>query len=192
LLEGKTVNLRIVEKEELKLFTEYLNDPKLGSGYMPILQQSKATIDEKYGSLPQEEKWFFIEKRDGTRIGWISHSLVGGRMTIEYAIIPSARSSGYGTEAIMIMVDYLFLSRDITRIQAETLTRNLASQGALETAGFTKEGIKRKSSFVRGRWQNDVLYSILRDEWKEPKILEKTTSKGKDYKQRAHACNGEV
>ena len=192
MLEGKTINLRIVEKEELKLFTEYLNDPKLGSGYMPILQQSKATIDEKYGSLPQEEKWFFIEKRDGTRIGWISHSLVGGRMTIEYAIIPSARSSGYGTEAIMIMVDYLFLSRDITRIQAETLTRNLASQGALETAGFTKEGIKRKSSFVRGRWQNDVLYSILRDEWKEPKILEKTTSKGKDYKQRAHACNGEV
>jgi len=192
LLEGKTINLRIVEKEELKLFTEYLNDPKLGSGYMPILQQSKATIEEKYGSLPQEEKWFFIEKRDGKRIGWISHSLVGGRMTIEYAIIPSARSSGYGTEAIMIMVDYLFLSRDITRIQAETLTRNLASQGALETAGFTKEGIKRKSSFVRGRWQNDVLYSILRDEWKEPKILEKTTSKGKDYKQRAHACNGEV
>ena len=192
MLEGKTINLRIVEKEELKLFTEYLNDPKLGSGYMPILQQSKATIEEKYGSLPQEEKWFFIEKRDGKRIGWISHSLVGGRMTIEYAIIPSARSSGYGTEAIMIMVDYLFLSRDITRIQAETLTRNLASQGALETAGFTKEGIKRKSSFVRGRWQNDVLYSILRDEWKEPKILEKTTSKGKDYKQRAHACNGEV
>jgi len=192
LLGGKAVNLRIVEKEELKLFIEYLNDPKLGSGYMPILQQSKATIEEKYSSLPQEEKWFFIEKRDGKRIGWISHSLVGGCMTIEYAIIPSARSCGYGTEAVMIMVDYLFLSRDITRIQAETLTRNLASQRALETAGFTKEGIKRKSSFVRGRWQNDVLYSILRDEWKKPKILGKTTSKGKDYKQHAHACNDEV
>ena len=173
MLEGKKVSLRVVEREELKLFTDFLNDPDVGSEYMPVLQQSKAKIEEKYDKLPQEEKWFFIEKKDGNRIGWISHSLIDGSMTIEYALIPSRRNKGYCAEAVMIMVDYLFLSKGIIRIKAETLTKNLASQRVLEKAGFTKEGIKKKSSFVRGLWQDDIIYSILREEWKEPKILAK-------------------
>jgi RimJ/RimL family protein N-acetyltransferase len=71
----------------------------------------------------------------------------------------------------MMMVDYLFLSQDITRIQAETHTENSASQRVLEKAGFTREGTKRQASFVRGQWQDDVLFSILREEWKAPKLL---------------------
>ena len=171
MLEGKTVNLRLVEKEYLKPFTDFLNDSDMGSPYMPILQQSEAQIEERYDKLPQEEKWFFVEKKDGDRIGWISHSLVGGSMTIEYALIPTERKKGYGTEAVRIIVDYVFLSKNIERIQAETLVENVASQRALEKAGFTKEAIKRKSSFVRGLWREDILYSILREEWKGPKII---------------------
>jgi RimJ/RimL family protein N-acetyltransferase len=72
------------------------------------------------------------------------------------------------------MVDYLFLSRDIVRIQAHTHVKNAASQRALEKAGFKKEGTIRKGLFARGEWGDWFLYSILREEWKEPKILTKT------------------
>jgi len=44
----------------------------------------------------------------------------------------------------------------------------------LEKAGFQREGIMRKPGFVRGEWIDAYLYSILREEWKEPKILTKT------------------
>jgi diamine N-acetyltransferase len=74
------------------------------------------------------------------------------------------------------MVDYLFLSRDTMRIQACTDTRNLASQKVLEKAGFKKEGTMRKYFFIRGEFRDAYLYSILKEEWKEPKILTKTTS----------------
>jgi RimJ/RimL family protein N-acetyltransferase len=177
LLEGKNVNLKIVEKEDLPLFTQFLNDLEVGGDYMPILQQSRVEIEKKYDKLPPEEKWFFIEKKDGSKIGWISHCLTGGNMTIEYALISSERNKGYCTEAVKIMIDYLFLSKDIVSIQAEALTENSASQRVLEKAGFKKEGITRKSSFVKGDWHDDVLYSILREEWKEPKMLTKTTSR---------------
>ncbi len=60
------------------------------------------------------------------------------------------------------------------RVQAITGVDNFASQRILEKAGFTKEGTIRKSVFIRGVWQDGVLYSILREEWKEPKILTKT------------------
>ena len=75
------------------------------------------------------------------------------------------------------MVDYLFLSKDIVRIQAPTETRNIASQRALEKAGFSKEGIMRKSLYVRGEYRDMYLYSILREEWREPKVLTKAMSK---------------
>ena len=95
-------------------------------------------------------------------------------MEIGYNLIPSERGKGYGTEAVQITVDYLFLSRDIVRIQAITNVRNKASQRVLEKIGFKKEGDSKISS-VRGEWADAYLYSILREEWKEPKILTKTT-----------------
>ncbi len=88
-------------------------------------------------------------------------------------MIPSERGKGYGTEAVRIMVDYLFLSKNIMRIQAETHPENVASHRVLEKARFRREGTIRKSFFSRGVWRDTVLFSILREEWKEPKILAK-------------------
>jgi RimJ/RimL family protein N-acetyltransferase len=74
------------------------------------------------------------------------------------------------------MIDYLFLSKETVRVQACADVRNLTSQKALEKAGFTKEGTIRKFGFLRGGWRDGCLYSILRDEWKEPRILATKTS----------------
>jgi RimJ/RimL family protein N-acetyltransferase len=76
-----------------------------------------------------------------------------------------------------MMVDYLFLSREVMRIQACTDTRNLASQKVLEKAGFKKEGTMRQYLFMRGQHRDACLFSILRGEWKEPKILTKASPK---------------
>jgi len=46
----------------------------------------------------------------------------------------------------------------------------------MRARAFKKEGTVRKSFFMRGEWRDAYLYSILREEWKEPKILTKTTS----------------
>jgi RimJ/RimL family protein N-acetyltransferase len=113
----------------------------------------------------------FIEKKDGTRIGAVIHSLVGKLLEIGYVLIPSERGKGYCTEATQLIVDYLFLSKDIARIQATTHVGNVDSQKVLERAGFKKEGTLRKSNLVRGEWIDMFIFSILREEWKEPKIL---------------------
>jgi RimJ/RimL family protein N-acetyltransferase len=89
--------------------------------------------------------------------------------------LPNERGKGYCSEAVKIMVDYLFLSKDTGRIQAQTDPRNIASQKVLEKVGFKKEGILRRSFFTRGEWRDAYVYSILREEWKEPKILTRTS-----------------
>jgi RimJ/RimL family protein N-acetyltransferase len=44
----------------------------------------------------------------------------------------------------------------------------------LEKTGFKKEGTIRKSLFLRGELGDGYLYSILREERKEPRILART------------------
>ena len=99
-----------------------------------------------------------------------------GWMEIGYSIIPRERGKGYGTEAIQLMVDYLFLVKDIPRIMINTDVQNTASIRAAEKAGFQKEGVIRKGGFTWGRHADCCILGILRIEWKEPKILGKTTS----------------
>lgn len=179
MLKGSFVNLRVVEKEDLTLLTEWANDPEFGGEYEPLSQESQAELEKQYEKLTPKEKWFIIEKKDGSKIGFITHFHVGNVPTIGYTLIPNERNKGYCTEAVKIMVDYLFLSKDIVRIQAETNPRNLASQKVLEKAGFQKEGLVRKSVFIRGKWRDGLLYSILREEWQEPRVLAKTASQSK-------------
>jgi len=176
LLKGKNVNLKVLEKEELALLTEWVNNLEYIGEYTRHLQQSKTEAEKFYDKLTPKEKWFFIEKKDGSKIGFISHFSQEECLGIGYFLIPSERGKGYCAEAVKIMVDYLFLSKDIVRVQAETDVRNVISQKVLEKVGFNKEGTIRKSSFIGGEWRDMFLYSILREEWKEPKILAKVTS----------------
>jgi len=178
LLEGKTVNLRVVEKEDLLLVTEWFNNPELGGEYFSPIQRTRTEMEKSFESSPSEIRRFIIEKKDGTKIGFIQHFNVqnpmGKIVEVGYALVQSERRKGYCSEATTLMVDYLFLSKDIVRVQAYTNVRNVGSQKVLEKVGFKKEGIIRKSGFNRGKWEDECLYSILREEWKEPKILTKT------------------
>jgi ribosomal-protein-alanine N-acetyltransferase len=184
MLKGGNMNLRVMERDDVDFIVECRNSTDYDL-YDPISPQtSKTERMEEFDNPSQlstitETARFIIERKDGEKIGNIRHWLVQPNRTMEigYLIIPSERGKGYGTEGVQIIVDYLFLSRDIPRIQAMTNVENKASHRVLEKAGFKKEGTVRKSAFVRGEWANAYLYSILREEWKEPKILTKTASK---------------
>jgi RimJ/RimL family protein N-acetyltransferase len=169
------VNLRVVEKEDLLLVAEWLDSPGFFN-YAPFPQRSIAEFEKQYDNLPSDSKWFVVEKKGDSKIGFVYHELEGSQIEIGYALLPSERNKGYGTEAITIIVDYLFLTRQIVRIQATTDLRNKASEKVLVKNGFKREGIIRKMEFVRGQWRDEYLYSILREEWKEPKILTRTSA----------------
>jgi ribosomal-protein-alanine N-acetyltransferase len=175
LLEGKLVNLRVIEKADLPSLIEWVNNPQTDEFEPLDPQRSKKEFEDRYDKRGPDEKSFLIEKKDGSRIGSIGHYPRGSMLEIGYSIFPDERGKGYCTEAVQIMVDYLFLSRNIVRVQAHTSIRNKASQRVLEKSGFKKEGTLRKEYFVRGEWLDSCVYGILREEWREPKILTRKT-----------------
>lgn len=87
------------------------------------------------------------------------------RSGIGFWLIPSVQGEGYGTEAVSLLLDYLFRVNPAPAVYAKALPHNEASQGLLESLGFTQEGRARKEAFWEGEYQDVILYSLLREEW---------------------------
>jgi hypothetical protein len=86
---------------------------------MSRVEAEKRIEDTSQSASGVDWTWFVIEKKDGAKIGFIIHFTTqpSGHIEIGYALVPSEKGKGYGTEALQIMVDYLFLTRTIMRIK---------------------------------------------------------------------------
>jgi [ribosomal protein S5]-alanine N-acetyltransferase len=169
-LKGRLVNLDLVEKDDLPLIKKWSNDEEFVGAFEPFDQVSLAELEKQHESRG-EGQWYFIQKKNGTKVGYIAHFKSKDCVGIGYMLLKKERRKGYGSEAVQMIVDYLFLHKSIVRIQAETHPDNKASRRVLEKAGFKFEGLIRKSFFSRGVYRDTAMYSILRGEWKGPKIL---------------------
>jgi RimJ/RimL family protein N-acetyltransferase len=83
---------------------------------------------------------------------------------IGISLLAVERGKGYGKRAQRLLAEYLFAHTKVNRIEAGTEVVNIAEQRALESAGFTREGVLRGACFRRGAWRDMVSYSILRAE----------------------------
>ena len=167
MLKGGNINLRLIERDEIGILHEWENDPSFIGEYEPVMQSTMDQLEKQYDERG-ENGWFFIESKDERKIGVSMHMGKSGYQIIGYYLAPTERGKGYGTEAVRMMVDYLFLGKNIVRIQAETHPDNIASQRVLLKNGFKREGVIRKSFFSRGVFRDTVLFSVLRDEWDGP------------------------
>jgi aminoglycoside 6'-N-acetyltransferase len=86
----------------------------------------------------------------------------GYALNIGIRLLPAYRGRGHGTAAQRLLTEYLFATYPIQRVEAATDVENLAEQGALENAGFTREGVLRAAQWRAGRWHDLVVYGRLR------------------------------
>jgi RimJ/RimL family protein N-acetyltransferase len=176
LLEGKRINLRVIERDDLEIYQRWMTDISFMGEFIFSRQQSLAETEKRmFSEFSEDWATFIIEKKDGTRIGVVlqftSNIAFVDIVEIGCLITQEERGKGYSTEATEIIVDYLFLLKDINRIQALTLEENTFAQRVLEKTGFKKEGVMRQGYFMRGEHRDGALYSILRNDWGQPRIL---------------------
>jgi ribosomal-protein-alanine N-acetyltransferase len=87
------------------------------------------------------------------------------RSGIGYWLAPAVHGEGYGTEAVSLLLDYLFRVHSHPAVYAKALPDNDATRGLLESLGFTQEGRARKEAFWDGEFTDSITYSLLREEW---------------------------
>ena len=74
---------------------------------------------------------------------------------------PAARRRGLVTRAIRLVSPWAFQALGAERLEGRTDPENIASQRALERAGFTREGLERGSRSVQGVRKDMICWSLL-------------------------------
>jgi len=82
---------------------------------------------------------------------------------IGISLIPEMRGLGFGSQAQRLLVNHLFATTSVNRIEAGTDVDNLAEQRALEKAGFIREGVFRGAQHRAGAWHDLAIYAVVRN-----------------------------
>jgi len=85
----------------------------------------------------------------------------------ECTIAPSWRGSGAFLEAARLVGSFAFGSVGAHRLEARVLLRNGRANGALRKLGAVQEGVLRRSMRRGGEYLDQVLWSMLKEDWGE-------------------------
>jgi|DewCreStandDraft_4_1066084.scaffolds.fasta_scaffold131532_1 RimJ/RimL family protein N-acetyltransferase len=84
---------------------------------------------------------------------------------IGYFLSKKFRGKGIMTNAVKIIVKYIFDNKDIIRIYAEPMAKNIASRKVLENAGFSCEAILKNYIIKQDTILDSCIYSLLKENW---------------------------
>jgi len=165
------VLLRPVEEADLFVLDRFMMEPEATGplewyGWRDLTRFRRRWADDR---LLDDRSGVLMVVTDASPLGFVSWrrawvTTLSHCWEIGIGLVPEVRGKGYGTEAQRLLIRYLFAHSTVNRIQASTNIDNIAEQHALEKAGFTREGVLRGVAFQNGRWQDGLLYSVLRHE----------------------------
>ena len=82
-------------------------------------------------------------------------------------LAPSSRGTGLFLEAARLVGSFAFRSVGAHRIEARVLLQNGRANGALRKIGAVQEGVLRRSVRRGGEYFDQVLWSVLKDDWSD-------------------------
>lgn len=83
------------------------------------------------------------------------------------------RNSGYGTEAIRLILDFGFNYLNLNNIKLDVMSFNERAQNCYKKCGFKEYGRRRKCVFVNGKYYDRISMDILAEEFNESFIKNK-------------------
>jgi ribosomal-protein-alanine N-acetyltransferase len=114
--------------------------------------------------------FFIFDKQDDRILGGITLSQIRRGVTQSTSVgywigRPHARQ-GFMSDALNVIVRFVFDGLRLHRLEAACIPNNLPSQGVLKKCGFREEGLAREYLCINGVWQDHKLFGIVStDPW---------------------------
>lgn len=171
-LTGRTVRLRPFESGELDTVWSIHRAGRRARG-LPLRggKQRLAGLLRQSGSLDEGDLLYLAIDAEGTLAGEVdarrrSTGLPSGVFELGIELYEQERHGrGLGTEALRLLITYLFEQEGAERLEVRTSIDNAAMCRVLEKLGFVREGVLR--AFAPGeRGRSDYgMFALLRAHW---------------------------
>ena len=112
---------------------------------------------------------FGIQSKDGKPLGdmgmnwvvpWHRLAMLGAAIGDE-----DYWGGGYGTDALLLLVDYAFDWLDMRKLWLATMSPNERVQRQMVKVGFKLEARQRETFVADGQRVDNLIYGLLREEW---------------------------
>ena len=175
MIYGERVRLRATERDDVKKFYSWVNDPGVTrylSLYLPMSTVDEENWFEAMNKRDQSEKTLVIEVRDGDGWKMIGNCGVFGIDPVnslgELGIMLGEKdewNKGYGTETMVLLLRHCFDTLNLNRAYLRVYAGNARAKRSYEKAGFVEEGRLRQAVYKHGKYDDLIVMSVLRAEW---------------------------
>lgn len=176
---GKVI-LRALEKEDMELLRETVNDPEMERMVVgwsfPIstveqLNWYERTVGNRTNQrFAIEYEGKFVGISTLTEIDWKNRSAFHGIKLIASA----PKGKGIGFDAVCGTMKYAFEELQLNRLYGGILEYNIPSQRLYKKCGWKDEGIFRQQVFKNNQYYDEIAVAILRSDyfdWKKQQGL---------------------
>lgn len=174
-IRGKLVRLRPMQREDLAHLHRWLNDPDVmqywdGRDHPATFDRVESRFRKSVDGTDREAERYMIEVlADDKTIGMVQHGRVHARARHAQVDLligdPGFRDSGFGTDAMHVMVKYLFEALRVHRVWLTLRASNVRAMRGAEKIGFVREGVLREHDLLEGQLVDVVVYGMLSREW---------------------------
>lgn len=175
MIKGKNIYLRPFKQEDLDIWVDHINNFDFRGDYLPLNITNRAEIKKQFnenGLLTEEyARLLIFENGTDRMLGYIvyfktAHYMAG--LEIGYVIFnPADRGKGYCSEALSMLTEWLFLSKQINRLQVTLDEDNVSSRRVAEKCGYIYEGTLRLAVYSRGEYKDIMMLSMTRPEFEK-------------------------
>jgi [ribosomal protein S5]-alanine N-acetyltransferase len=173
-LDGPRVRLRPLTPEDAKRVFAWYNDPETVAPFDRFSVDTFEEFERSIRGAPDDPtslapRYVVVLRDGGGPIGLVGHYIphpVLETIDVWYVVGDrQARRKGYATEAVTLLVGYLFDTSPLPRIGATVDVENHPSILLLERVGFQREGVLRSALFHHARWHDIAVYGLIRGDW---------------------------
>jgi diamine N-acetyltransferase len=172
-LVGDRVYMRPLESEDLPHIRKWANDPEIRRLTGEVTPMSKSDANAFLEKVRSDENrvWFVVALKENDRLigeAGLLRMFHPWRTTDLTLIIgeKDAWGKGYGTEAILLLLDYAFGCLSFHRVSVGVVGSNERAIRFYEKVGFRREGIQRDGYYYDHTYSDFVMMSILEDEFR--------------------------
>lgn len=171
MLKGNTITLRPVRDNDLDQLHAYHLDIDNRGDFFPRTIQSQPLFYKRFqesGFWENEYGMLVIASATGEMLGHIEFFKTVNYLDeyeLSYQVYATEhRNHGIATEAVTLLVCYLFANKRVNRIRLVIHPDNLASRRLAEKCGFRHEGTARGAWYHKGIHHDVEIYAVLHED----------------------------
>ena len=171
MLKGQSISLRPVRDTDLNQLYSFHVDIDNRGDFFPRGLLAQPTFLKQFqdtGFWSKDDGMLVIVSPDDALLGHIEFFKTVNYLDeyeLSYQVYASEhRGKGVATEAVQLLVRYLFETKRVNRIRLVIHPDNVASRRLAEKCGFRHEGRARGAWYHKGKHQDVEIYALLHED----------------------------